>query len=82
VLAFVPSFLAGIPVALAMEGVRRQHGPAVAWMWSVNSALNVMAALLFVPLTLQTGISFALLLSGGLYLLACLSLSQRPVLTQ
>jgi hypothetical protein len=82
VLAFLPSFLAGIPVALAMEGVRRQYGSVVAWMWSVNSALNVLAALVFVPLTLQTGISFALVLSGGLYLLACLSQYRRPLLAQ
>jgi hypothetical protein len=82
VLALLPSFLAGIPVALAMEGVRRQYGSVVAWMWSVNSALNVLAALIFVPLTLQTGISFAILLAGFLYLLACFSLYRRPLLTQ
>jgi hypothetical protein len=80
VLALIPSFLAGIPVALAMEGVRREYGSVIAWMWSINSAFNVLAALIFVPLTLKTGISFALLLAGTCYLLACLSLYRRPLL--
>lgn len=77
-LALVPSILAGIPVSLAMEAVRTRHGAVVVWMWSINSAFNVLAAVAFVPLTVRTGISFALALAGGLYAVACSRLYFSP----
>ncbi|MEE8307677.1 MAG: hypothetical protein V3R81_10460, partial [Gammaproteobacteria bacterium] len=82
VITFVVSVLTGIPVPLAMSAVRVQHGNVVGWMWGISSAFNVLGAMSFVPLTQIMGISFSVLLAGGLYLLASIGLSFTPLVRE
>jgi spermidine synthase len=66
----VPSIVVGVPVPLAMAQLRDQHGDAVAWMWGISSAFNVLGGMSFVPLTQLWGISGAMGVVAGLYLVA------------
>lgn len=69
---FGNSILCGMPVALAMEVVRRKHGDAVGWMWGVSSGFNALAAISFVAITQQTCISVTLAIAAALYFCGCL----------
>ena len=41
---FLSSIGAGIPVSLAMNRLRDEHGRMVSWMWSISSAFNALGA--------------------------------------
>ena len=70
VVTLLLSIPVGMPVALAMNAVRKKHGPMVAWLWGVNSAFNALGAISFVALSQNMGIAATLLLAAILYLVA------------
>jgi len=80
---FLSSIGAGIPVSLAMNRLRDEHGRMVSWMWSISSAFNALGAAAFVPIGQACGISFMLLLVALLYAVAAvmlaLSLRSQPL---
>jgi hypothetical protein len=67
IITLLSSIATGIPVSLAMNRLREQHGNIVAWMWGVSSAFNALGAAAFVPISQNFGISFILLLVATLY---------------
>ena len=69
------SIATGIPVSLAMNLLRDRYGSAVAWMWGVSSAFNALGAAAFVPLGETFGISFILVITACLYLIAAIVLA-------
>ncbi|MFA6209777.1 MAG: hypothetical protein WCT03_07070 [Candidatus Obscuribacterales bacterium] len=72
--AFVMSFVVGIPVSLAMESVKNDSsiGNTVPWMWGVSSGFNALGAACFVLITQSIGIAATLSVAAALYLFGTL----------
>lgn len=68
--AFLMAFVVGIPVSLAMDGVKKDAaiGNTVPWMWGVSSGFNALGAACFVIITQAIGIAATLAVAATLYL--------------
>jgi hypothetical protein len=68
--AFLMSFIIGIPVALGMEAVKSNPkiGYTVPWMWGVSSGFNALASACFVLISQRIGIASTLGIAAVLYI--------------
>jgi spermidine synthase len=64
------SSIIAITVTSAMQHVRRDFGPVVAWMWGVSCIANALGSISFVAITQTTGIRSCLLMVAFLYLVS------------
>jgi hypothetical protein len=65
---FPLGFLLGIPFPAGLRAISEDYPDLVPWAWAVNSAASVMAAILCVPLAMNTNFTTVLILAAGLYL--------------
>lgn len=61
-------FVMGIPFPAGLRIISETDPDLVPWAWAVNSAASVMAAVLCVPVAMNTNFTTVLLLAAGLYL--------------
>jgi hypothetical protein len=70
VLSLICSAIIAATVSSAMQFVRKDFGPVVAWMWGVSCIANALGSISFVAITQTTGIRSCLLIVAALYLVA------------
>lgn len=69
-ISFVLATFTGIPISLSMNMIRELQGNVIGWMWSINSAFNVIGGICFVPISQCLGISSNLIIVAICYFLA------------
>ncbi len=74
VLLFPAGFLMGMPFPCGLQRLERRHPGAVRWAWSVNSAASVLGSVAAIFFAIQWGLAATVILGGGAYLLALVSL--------
>jgi spermidine synthase len=77
-----PAFVLGIPFPTGLRLLEQRHAPSVRWAWSLNAAASVLGSVGALVLALYTGLAQTMLIGGGLYLAALLTLTASPALTE
>lgn len=67
--------LMGIPFPKGLALVAKTSPGLVPWVWGVNGLASVLASILAAMLALSNGFSFVLVVAGGLYFLAWVTIS-------
>jgi hypothetical protein len=74
VLLIAPAgFLMGIPFPTGLRRLERRHHASVRWAWSLNAAASVLGSVGAMVLAIYLGLRGTLLIGGGLYLCALVS---------
>jgi len=74
VLLIAPAgFLMGIPFPTGLRRLERRHKASVRWAWSLNAAASVLGSVCAIMLAIYLGLRGTLLIGGGLYLCALVS---------
>ena len=71
---FPAGFVMGMPFPTGLYRLEKWSKPAVRWAWSLNAASSVLGSAAAVFLAIYAGLQNTLLIGGGLYILALVSL--------
>jgi spermidine synthase len=75
---FPLGFGMGIPFPAGLRAISETSPDLVPWAWGANSAASVMAAILCVPIAMNTNFTTVLILAAGLYLAVAWADQTRP----
>ena len=73
------AFLMGMPFPLGLSRLAAESPAFIPWAWGINGCASVLSALLAGLLAVHFGFAAVLLMAAGLYAVAALTWSARPV---